>query len=556
MSSSDREASSSDGDAASSESSWFELPSDFEFSSGGSEESDLSDGESGDDDEDEPARVWTQENTDPDIPDFTGEAGVRIGVPPGERTPLRYSELFLTDDVFDMVISQTNLFAAQTMGAPRRSRSRIYSWRDVDGPELRVFLGLLFLMGVNQRPQVAMYWQRDNLVDASVFRKAMSRNCWQLILACLHFADNSLQPQGEDADPLYKVRPLLDQLKGRFQQVYVPGRRISVDEELMKWRERLAFKQYIPAKRARFGVKTFFLCDTNGYLWNFQVYCGKNTATYPEALVRKVGKSGAVVVELTRDLLNQGRIIYVDNWYTSVLLAEFLREKDTMICGTLRKNRKYIPDGIKNAKPQQGQYEFRRCGSTLVLKFHDKREVLMISTAHKAEMVTTGKRDRHGQEVQKPSVIHDYNRHMGGVDRNDELIGYYTCLRKTLKWYKKVAIHFLEEALLNAFIVYRQEHPQGHKLRLVDFRLAVIRELLGASGDQVQAEETDRLRGRHFPEKIPATDRKEKPTKRCIVCYRVDKRRKETSYRCATCPDHPSLCPAPCFKIYHTRHTI
>ena len=35
---------------------------------------DRSNGDSGGDEEVEPARVWTQENTDSDIPDFTGEA--------------------------------------------------------------------------------------------------------------------------------------------------------------------------------------------------------------------------------------------------------------------------------------------------------------------------------------------------------------------------------------------------------------------------------------------------------------------------------------------------
>ena len=133
-------------------------------------------------------------------------------------------------------------------------------------------------------------------------------------------------------------------------------------------------------------------------------------------------------------------------------------------CGTLRKNRKYIPDGIKNAMPQPGQYEFRRCRSALVFKFNDKREVLIIGSQGGDGR---NRQTRSPQTSHKPSIIHDYIRHMGGVDRNDELIGYYTCLQKTLKWYKKHAIHFFEEALLNAFIVYRQEDPQGHKLHLL-----------------------------------------------------------------------------------------
>ena len=39
---------------------------------------------------------------------------------------------------------------------------------------------------------------------------------------------------------------------------------------------RLGFKQYIPNKRARFGIKMFSLCEVSGYLWNRFVYLGKN----------------------------------------------------------------------------------------------------------------------------------------------------------------------------------------------------------------------------------------------------------------------------------------
>ena len=39
---------------------------------------------------------------------------------------------------------------------------------------------------------------------------------------------------------------------------------------------RLGFKQYIPNKRARFGIKMFSLCEVSGYLCNSFVYLGKN----------------------------------------------------------------------------------------------------------------------------------------------------------------------------------------------------------------------------------------------------------------------------------------
>ncbi len=49
-------------------------------------------------------------------------------------------------------------------------------------------------------------------------------------------------------------------------------------------------------------------------------------------------------------LLNEGRILYVDNLYTSITLARALLDKQTYLCGTVRKNRKNMPTEITEMK--------------------------------------------------------------------------------------------------------------------------------------------------------------------------------------------------------------
>ena len=72
-------------------------------------------------------------------------------------------------------------------------------------------------------------------------------------------------------DRLYKVRPLVDNLVSKFKRTYIPEREISIDEEVLLWKGRLVFKQYVPLKWARFGIIMFSLCETSGYLWNSYV---------------------------------------------------------------------------------------------------------------------------------------------------------------------------------------------------------------------------------------------------------------------------------------------
>ena len=99
---------------------------------------------------------------------------------------------------------------------------------------------------------------------------------------------------------------------------------------------------------------------------------------------------------------------------------------------------------------------------------------------------------------------------IGGVDKNDVMIGNYSCIRKTYKWYLKIFLHFLEEALYNSFIVYSKE---GEKLE-------VNREML-EDAHQIPADsEFDHLKGCHFLSVIKSSKSKEKPQKRCIVCYK------------------------------------
>ena len=57
----------------------------------------------------------------------------------------------------------------------------------------------------------------------------------------------------------------------------------------------------------------FSLCEDSGYLWNSFVYLGKNGERDPEEkqLESRIGKSGAVVIVLIKELLGRGYNFYV-----------------------------------------------------------------------------------------------------------------------------------------------------------------------------------------------------------------------------------------------------
>ncbi len=67
----------------------------------------------------------------------------------------------------------------------------------------------------------------------------------------------------------------------------------------MKWKGRLAFHQYIPTKRSRFGVKFFILCDVlTGYVQDMVIYTGSTTDICHYEELGISGISGSVVMTL------------------------------------------------------------------------------------------------------------------------------------------------------------------------------------------------------------------------------------------------------------------
>jgi len=58
-------------------------------------------------------------------------------------------------------------------------------------------------------------------------------------------------------------------------------------------------------------------------------------------------------------------------------------------------------------------------------------------------------------EIKKPYTVVQYSKFMKGIDRADQYLSYYSLLRKTVKWSKKMVLYLLKCVLFNTFFVYR-----------------------------------------------------------------------------------------------------
>uniref|UniRef100_A0A1B0BN12 PiggyBac transposable element-derived protein domain-containing protein n=1 Tax=Glossina palpalis gambiensis TaxID=67801 RepID=A0A1B0BN12_9MUSC len=143
-----------------------------------------------------------------------------------------------------------------------------------------------------------------------------------------------------------------------------------------------------------------------------------------------------VVVNLLKDsnCLNKGHHIFVDNFFTSVELARYLYSMGTFLTGTIRRNKKCIPDDLQQTNVNEVKY-FRN-NEVLFCAFREKRlPVLLISTKAEDEDVTITK-NRHGREIssKKPAIVQSYNVFMDGVDESDKMLYTYLDERRSVKY--------------------------------------------------------------------------------------------------------------------------
>jgi hypothetical protein len=112
---------------------------------------------------------------------------------------------------------------------------------------------------------------------------------------------------------------------------------VTVDEQLFPFRGYAPFRVYMKSKPEKYGIKIWILADsTTSYCKNLQVYLGKKDGK-PE---REQGKR--VVLDLV-SILGPGYRVTTDNFFTSLVLAEELIERNLDSCGTLQKNKIFTP---------------------------------------------------------------------------------------------------------------------------------------------------------------------------------------------------------------------
>ncbi|KAL4009285.1 hypothetical protein ACER0C_003137 [Sarotherodon galilaeus] len=326
--------------------------------------------------------------------------------------------------------------------------------------ELRAYVGLLILAGVyrSKHESTLSLWNEKS--GRMVFRATMSEKRFHRISRALRFDDKLSRPRRR-CDKLAPIRHIWDMWTHRLEMMFCPGREICVDEQLVPFRGRCGFRQYMPKKPGKYGLKIWAACDVDtAYAWRVQLYTGKAAGERPE-----VNQGMRVVLELTEGL--QGHAVTCDNFFTSIPLSEELLKRKMTLVGTIRKNKPELPPQLLQTRGREvfsSVFAFRMTHTAVSYVPRRGKNVLLLSTKHRTPSVSDDAK-------RKPQIIMDYNKSKGGVDRLDQAVCAYSCRRRTRRWPLALFHHMIDVSLYNGFVLWTAVDPawkqsKSHRRRL------------------------------------------------------------------------------------------
>nr|CAH7714948.1 unnamed protein product [Callosobruchus chinensis] len=359
------------------------------------------------------------------------------------ETPLDVFKCLMTDSVFEKVLVHTNTQISLKSENYKVAKST-NSVTTMD--ELYALVGLLIFSGAQKDNHLNTREMFDSKISGSTYKATMSGERFDFLLHNLRFDDKATRAERKNLDRFAPIREIWDELISNCKSSYKPGSYVTIDEQLLAFRGRCPFRMYIPSKPAKYGIKIVMTCDAGTkYMLDAEPYLGKHTNTDGKPL------GEYFVIKLTENIHGSNRNITMDNWFTSVNLADILVKPPyrLTVLGTLRQNKREIPPEMLHLKGREvgsSRFCFDQEKTLVSYKTKKNKSVLVLSTMHEGAVVCP--------TTKKPEIILHYNQTKGGVDTFDQMCGHRSCSRKTRRWPLCVFYGMLNIACINSWIIY------------------------------------------------------------------------------------------------------
>jgi hypothetical protein len=222
-----------------------------------------------------------------------------------------------------------------------------------------VFFGILLQMCLFPFPghSFVLYWVHGAIMF--LFVNKIQLRSFQKIRSVLHFSENETIPLNDYA--LHKVRPLVNTVKVTLRAFIRAGSELALDEAPVASRSSYgrALIFFNPMKNCgKFHFRFYLLCCSTTYACVCMKVATKKNSDSPDShesmaiifntsLLSKLNKP---VMEICKPLFGSKRALNIDNFYTSPAVSILLLNQNVFAGGTVRKNRRMVPECIIEAE--------------------------------------------------------------------------------------------------------------------------------------------------------------------------------------------------------------
>jgi len=428
----------------------------------------------------------------PELPEYLPP--LELHYKPSESIATGLSELhtfqqLFTQEVVDIIVNATNSYAENA-----REKAEIFqtarSWDPVNSTDIWRYFGCLLYMGEHGEKESRVYW--SSLHQLGQF---LSLSRFEQIHRYLAIRDESVHPRQDNENFAWKLEPVGTIIRRNCKQNWFPSSHICIDEAMIPFRGRSHHTVKLPHKPISEGYKVWILGD-NGYAYDWLWHSGDDG---PEGIPKKgittaqrvpngpktvhLAPTFALIIRLAERLreYHPQRIfcLFLDNLFLNTTVAHALLAMNICCMGTTRKNAQGVPPWLVEMKNNNHGLVWNSTlgevvGYTLCFLWQDNNAVLGITTAYRLNETVECLRKRpsptstnarivrpvFGDLVEKklfiPRAINEYNHHMNGVDRNNQLRKHLSVHRAFERRIWVPQLYFMVDiCVINSYLIWK-----------------------------------------------------------------------------------------------------
>lgn len=309
--------------------------------------------------------------------------------------------------------------------------------------EIKALIGLLYYAGIFKASTICVdsLWEPESI---SLFRAVMPRHRFVFLLGNLSFDDRETRARRKKNDNFAPIRELWYEFISNCRKYYSPHEHVTLDKQLLSYRGKCPFRVSMKNEPLKYGMKIVILNDTKTYyMLNAIPYVGKVNTEEGESV------PSYYVRTLTEPIHGTKRNVTCDNRFMSVSLVDRMMKEpfELTMVGTIRKNELEMATNFKFAK-QVGTTQFAFHDDKILVAYSPKKTktTLFLSSFHKTPELdpVSG----------KPEIIMFYKSTKKATQTFDQLCQEYTTCRMTRRWPVRVFYGMLDQAGINATVLY------------------------------------------------------------------------------------------------------